>query len=234
MSGIFKSVEKGRLYSYAINGDLVAILAPDGSTVINSRNNPNGGVWDDTAKSEWAINIMNNYNSRLVKKMYDDKLTALNAIYLEANLGRVTLTDGHVFSASYQIGENPSKSLSNTRTLIRDAAELAVYKKQPSVTLSDADNNDVVYEIKYTNGVGDFYILPVVEIGSYEGLFFELKRTIRNELMEICNDNMLSSNTSIDVDALYSFDPVSLFNSRRAAYEEEAYNKANPVETVTE
>ena len=220
MKNLFKSTVKDRVYTYIIEGDTVTVLYPEGTRFISASKDPNGGVWDDAAKEAWAINLTNTYNKTYVEGLYESKLAELNEVYMNANLGRVILSDGNVFSASYEIGENPSKSLSNTRRLIKDAVELSIYDKKTSVTLSDADNNDVIYPIEYNaDGVGSYYIKPVVEIGRYEGLFFELKRTIRNNIMLICSVAKLAAGDEIDVDALYSIDPAKTFQTLREEYE---------------
>ena len=77
--------------------------------------------------------------------------------------------------------------------------------------VSDAYNNDVEYEIKYVDNVGDPYIIPVVEIGMYMNLFFTLKRTILNDIQKICTLEMINTNQPIDVDALLAINPRELF-----------------------
>lgn len=207
---LYSSVKEGLLYSYKIVDGTPIVFDSVGAEVVR-------GMSDATAKEkkEWAINVVNQYNKEIVKGIYKTKITELDDVYVEAELGRVTLSDGNVFNASKTRGDNPNRSLNNTIDLVKKGVEFAIYFKQPSIILSDADNHDVTYPIVYTDGVGDNYITPVVEIGMYMNLFFTLKRTICNSILVICSDDILSTNQAVDVDALLAINPRELFITGR-------------------
>ena len=205
---LYTSTKPGILYTYRIDGDVAVVLDPKGSKFINGLE---GSRHTDEDRLSWAIGKVNQYNKEVVTTIFRNKLQELGDVYLAAELSTVVLSDGNVFNASKSRGENPNRSINNTLDLIKKAVDLAIYFKEPSVTLSDANNNDVVYNITYTKGIGDQYILPVVELGLYMNLFFTLKRTINNKILLVCSEDKLNSNAPINVDDLLAIEPAKEF-----------------------
>lgn len=212
----------GLLYTYKIVDGVAIIYDPSGSEYLRGSNDPS---ITDKEKEEWGIATTNQYNKTIVTEILNSKIKELDDVYVEAELSRVTLSDGNVFNASKTRGNNPNRSLNNTIDLIKKAVEFSIYFKQENITLSDADNNDVVYDIMYNDGVGDPYILPIVEIGMYMNMFFTLKRTIGNSIYAVCSMEKINTNQEINVDNLLDIHPRELFTSARYEQEQEIINK---------
>ena len=218
---LYTSKIPGLIYSYTIVDGVPIVWQPDGSELIR-------GITDATAKEkkDWAVNVVNQYNKEIVRGILEAKNNELDDVYVEAELGRVTLSDGNTFNASKTRGDNPNRSLNNTIDLIKKGVEFAIYFKQTEIILSDADNNDVSYPITYDdNGVGNFYITPIVEIGMYMNLFFTLKRTICNAINAVCSIEKLNTNVPVDIDILEAINPREIFIAGRAEGEEAIKNR---------
>ena len=226
---LYITVRGDLLYTYKIVNGVAIIYDPSGAEYLRGSNDPNITAKE---KKEWGIVTTNQYNKAIVTDILNAKVKELDDVYVEAELSRVTLSDGNVFNASKSRGENPNRSLNNTIDLIKKAVEFAIYFKQESIILSDADNNDVTYEIVYdANNVGDPYIIPVVDIGKYMNMFFTLKRIIGNSIYAVCSMDKINSNQEINIDDLLSINPRELFITGRYEQEQEIVNKE---ETVTE
>lgn len=76
-----------------------------------------------------GIATTNQYNKTIVTEILNSKIKELYDVYVEAELSRVTLSDGNVFNASKTRGDNPNRSLNNTIDLIKKAVEFAIYFK---------------------------------------------------------------------------------------------------------
>ena len=214
---LYITVRGDLLYTYKIVDGVAIIYDPSGAEYLRGSNDPNITAKE---KKEWGIVTTNQYNKAIVTDILNAKVKELDDVYVEAELSRVTLSDGNVFNASKSRGENPNRSLNNTIDLIKKAVEFAIYFKQESIILSDADNN-----------VGDPYITPVVDIGKYMNMFFTLKRTIGNSIYALCSMDKINSNQEINIDDLLSINPRELFMTGRYEQEQEIINIE---ETVTE
>jgi hypothetical protein len=206
----YKTTRDDLLYTYKIENNTAIVYDPKGSEVIRGMTKPD---ITQAEREAWAISLVNQYNRHTVEKIYKDKVSELDRAYVNAELSRIVLSDGNVFSASKTRGENPNRSLYSTVDLIKKAVEMSIYFKQKSITLSDADNRDVTYPIVYTNKVGDPYILPVVELGLYINLFFGIKRNITNSILAVYNEQKVNDGEEIDVDALLSIKPSEIYKA---------------------
>lgn len=209
----YMSTKEDLLYTYKIENNTAIVYDPRGSEVIRGMTKPEHTTEE---REEWAIGLVNQYNKFVVEKIYKDKVSELDRAYIEAELSRVVLSDGNIFSASKSRGENPTRSLHNTIDLIQKAVEMSIYFKQTEITLSDADNRDVTYPITYNKTVGNPYITPVVELGMYINLFFNIKRNITNTLISIYSEKKVLDGDVIDVDVLIAIKPIELYQAGRA------------------
>lgn len=214
MKNYISSTGKTKLYTYKINGNEVEVLDPEGNHAVKVLGNPNGEEWTDVEKNAWGKKEVSNYNSTIADKLYETKINELNDAYNSANQDRVSTTDGRVFTASKSVGNNPTVSLQNTLDLIKNGCEFAVFLRQPSITLSDADNNDVTYIFDYSTKGGNnpIYILPVIELAERIALYFEIKRVIRNNINAIKNAN------NFDLDVLQTVNPKQIFEAQVRAF----------------
>ncbi len=178
---IFSKLDNG-LYRYVVSGNEVNILGPDGESVLKASRNPKGGDWTEVEQSEWGTAEVLSRNLILARKTVDAKIAEVSKAYDASMIARVPLSDGNVFGPSKSSGTNPTYSLKNTIDLIKDGCEQAVYRGRTSITISDADNKEVVYVFDM-NSSHPHYILPVVEIADFISIAFAAKQTARTSLM---------------------------------------------------
>lgn len=173
-----------KIFKYEISGNEVKIIAPDGTVAIQVSRNPNGGEWTDVEQNAWGTSEVLARNLNLATALVDSKVKEVSKAYDAAMVARVPLSDGKVFGPSKSPGSNPSYSIQNTIDLIRSNCEYALFKKMPSITLSDIDNRDATYTFDL-NSTNPAYILPVVELADYLAILFYVKRTIRMNLLSL-------------------------------------------------
>lgn len=206
MIDFYSNSGKIKLYSYTVDGNEVEVLDTEGKHVVKCLRNPNGGQWTDVERNEWGKKTAGEYNRLIADEIYKSKIEDLEVVYINSNKSRVTLSDGNVFDASKSTGDKSDVSLNNTINLIKSGCELAVFSGADSITLSDANNQDVVYEFDYSNP-NPIYILPIIELAERTAIFFEAKRIVRNQI------NVIKTDSYADLDKLSEFNVRAVYNA---------------------
>lgn len=185
----------------------VEVKKPDGSFLFLVPRNPSTGLeWSKEDAIEYASIEVDRLNKELAIESIDKLVTTLSEVYNNSLVSTVTLSDKNVFGPAKSIGENPTYSLQNTLDLIKNGCEYALMRGLPSITLSDANNKNVVYtfDLKAKNPI---YILPVVELADYIVKAFAVKQAMRN------NFNLLKESEDIDLDKIEDMNVSEQFNT---------------------
>lgn len=194
------------LFSYIYNKTTgITILNPNKEEVLLVPKNPvNGNEWEEQDAVDFANSEVNTRNKELVKNTISRIIDDISVAYVESMTATITLSDGNLFGPAKSVGENPTYSLQNTLDLIKNGCEYALMKKAPSITLSDANNKNVVYtfDAKSTNPI---YITPVLEIADYLVKSFGVKQHLRTYYSQILELE------DIDLDELESLDAKEEF-----------------------